>query len=310
MTLNIKQFAELESHFAPGHNSCSGCGFPMIVRNILKAAGKPTVACVATGCLEVTSTTWPLSSWKIPCIHNTFENAAATISGVESAYKALKNKGRMRKDIKFVAFAGDGGTYDIGLQSLSGMLERGHNVVYVLYDNEAYMNTGGQRSSATPYGAATTTTPAGKILKGKNLFRKNITRIIAAHDIPYVAQAAMHSWSDLHMKAKKAFSVEGPAFINVFSPCPFGWKLPTNFAVEISKRAVNSNFWPLYEVENGVWKLNYKPAHPLPVEKFLEPQGRFRHLFLKENRYILDLIQENVDINWKKLVRRSSEGGF
>jgi len=300
----------MESHFAPGHNSCSGCGFPMIVRNVLKAAGKQTVACVATGCLEVTSTTWPQSSWKIPCIHNTFENAAATISGVEAAYNALKSKGKMRKEIKFVAFGGDGGTYDIGLQSLSGMLERRHKVVYVLYDNGAYMNTGNQRSSATPYGAATTTTPVGKVLKGKDIFRKNMTKIIAAHDIPYVAQAAMHSWADLHEKAKKAFAADGPAFLNVFSPCPFSWKLPTNFAVEISKRAVNSNFWPLFEIEKGVWKLNYQPANPMPVEKFLEPQGRFKHLFRQENKHIISEIQEHVDSEWKKLVRQCSVGGF
>lgn len=299
--MDIKNFAELEQQFKPGHNSCSGCGFPAIVRTILKAAGKDTVACLATGCLEVTSTLWPRSAWNIPCIHNTFENAAATISGVEAAYKALKKKGKVRKQMKFVAFGGDGGTYDIGLQSLSGMLERGHDVVYVLYDNEGYMNTGNQRSSATPYGAATTTTPDGKVLHGKDLFRKDITKIAVAHNIPYVAQSAMHTWSDLYEKAKKAFAVKGPAFLNVFSPCPQNWKFHSSLGVEISKLAVNSNFWPLYEVENGVWKLNYKPANPVPIENFLKLQKRFKHLFEKGNEKIIETIQEHIDDQWKRL---------
>lgn len=310
MAVSIKEFAEMESNFKPGHTSCAGCGFPMIIRNVLKAAGSQTVACLATGCLEVTSTGWPNSSWNIPCIHNTFENAAATISGAEAAYKAFKAKGKMKKEIKFVAFGGDGGTYDIGLQSLSGMLDRKHNAVYVLYDNEGYMNTGNQRSSATPFGAATSTTPVGKVLKGNMTFRKNITKIIAAHDIPYVAQAAMHNWSDLHEKAKKAFAANGPAFINVLSPCPFNWKVPSNMTIEVSKLAVNSNFWPLFEVENGVWKLNFKPANPVPVERFLELQGRYKHLLLKENRHLLEQLQEYIDNEWKKLLAQCSESGF
>ncbi|MBU4351577.1 MAG: hypothetical protein KJ939_00650 [Nanoarchaeota archaeon] len=162
-------------------------------------------------------------------------------------------------------------------------------------------NTGNQRSSATPFGAATTTTPDGKVLHGKDLFRKDITKIAVAHNIPYVAQSAMHTWSDLYEKAKKAFAVKGPAFLNVFSPCPQNWKYHSSLGVEISKLAVNSNFWPLYEVENGVWKLNYKPANPVPVEKFLKPQKRFSHLFEKGNEKMIPIIQDHIDEEWKKL---------
>jgi pyruvate ferredoxin oxidoreductase beta subunit len=307
MGVNIKDFAEMKHGFVPGHRSCAGCAFPIIVRTVLKACKNPIVVSNATGCLEVTSTIYPYSSWNVPYIHNTFENAAATLSGVEAAYKALKRKGKVKKNIKFIAFGGDGGTYDIGLQSLSGAMERMHNIVYVCYDNGAYMNTGNQRSSATPYGSATTTTPVGSVHKGKELFRKDLAKIMVAHKIPYVAQAAMHNWSDLYEKAKKAFETKGPAFINVLSTCTLNWKHATNMAVEVSKRATNSNFWPLYEVINGKYKLNYNPAKPIPVEEFFKLQGRFKHLLLPENKKILEKIQERVDIEWEKLLNRCKE---
>src|SRR3989338_7372610 len=208
--MNLKQLANKPQRFAPGHRSCSGCGFPQIVRTVLASTDNPVVVANATGCLEVTSTIYPFTSWKVPYIHSAFENAAATITGVESAYKALQKKGKLPKDkeIKFVAFGGDGGTYDIGLQSLSGALERGHDFLYVLYDNEAYMNTGVQRSSATPYGASTTTAPAGKVHQGKEEFRKDIMKIVGAHNIPYVAQASVSNLIDLTNKAQKAFSIK------------------------------------------------------------------------------------------------------
>ena len=189
----------------PGHRTCSGCGIPQIVRTVLAAAKTPVVVANATGCLEVTSTIYPYTSWNIPYIHNAFENSAATISGVETAYRVLKKKGKIKKEIKFIVFAGDGGT-DIGLQSLSGALERGHNFLYVLYDNEAFQNTGNQRSSTTPLGAATTTTPEGLIHHGKEEFQKDITKIIAAHNIPYVAQASVGNLIDLYNKAEKALN--------------------------------------------------------------------------------------------------------
>lgn len=305
--MNIKEFSDMESNFAPGHGSCSGCGFPMIVRTVLKAAGRNTIAAVATGCLEVTSTQYPRSSWKIPCIHSLFENSAATIAGAESAYKALKKKGKVKENLNFVVFAGDGGTYDIGLQSLSGMLERGHRIVFVLYDNEAYMNTGNQRSSGTPYSANTTTTPVGKVVKGNMLFRKDIVRIAAAHNVPYVAQAAVHNWQDLFEKAKKAFNADGPAFLNVFSPCQLNWGTQTDMAIDISKLAVNTNFWPLFEIENGKYKLSYKPSTAVPLEDFLKHQKRFKHLLLPENKEHLETLRKKVNEEWEKVLEQCGE---
>ena len=307
--MNIKELSKkLEKQkFVPGHRSCSGCGFPQIVRTVLASTDKPIVAACATGCLEVTSTIYPFSSWNIPYIHSAFENAAATISGVETAFKVLKKKGKIKDDIKFVSFGGDGGTYDIGLQSLSGAFERGHNFVYVLYDNEAYMNTGIQRSSATPYGASTTTAPAGKLHPGKEEFRKDITKIAVAHNIPYVAQASMHNLMDLSMKAGKAFKIDGPAFINVLQPCTLGWGYPSSQTIKIAKLAVDCRFWPLYEVEDGVYKLNYNPSKPLPAEEYLKTQARFKHLFKPENRHIIEKIQKNIDSEWEKLLKLCNE---
>tara|TARA_Y100000034_G_scaffold35645_2_gene43747 strand:- start:8212 stop:9141 length:930 start_codon:yes stop_codon:yes gene_type:complete len=304
--MNIKELAQLKQDnvkFAPGHRSCSGCGFPPIVRTVLAAAKDDVVVSNATSCLEVTSTIYPYTSWKVPWIHNAFENAAATISGVEAAYKALQRTGKIAKDkkIKFITFGGDGGTYDIGLQSLSGAIERGHKFLYVLYDNEAYMNTGVQRSSATPFGAATTTTPAGKVHQGKEKFKKDITKIMVAHNLKYVAQASPHNLIDLYNKAEKALNTDGPTFINVLSPCIPGWKIATNSSIKISKAAVETNFWPLYEVIDGKYKLNYEPSTKKPIEEWLKPQGRFRHLFKPENKHIIEKIQKRVDSEFEKL---------
>jgi len=305
----IKELAKkLENKkFVAGHRTCAGCGIPMVVRTILAASSKPVVTAVATGCLEVTSTIYPFSSWNIPYIHNAFENAASTMSGVETAYRALKKKGRIKQDINFVAFGGDGGTYDIGLQALSGALERGHKFVFVLYDNEAYMNTGRQRSSATPYGASTTTAPAGKVMQGKEEWRKDITAIAVAHHIPYVAQASIHNLIDLYNKAEKAFNADGPAFLNVLQPCNVGWNYPMQKTIEIAKLAIDSKFWPLYEVENGVYKLSYQPSKQVPVSEFMKDQGRFKHLFKPENKKIIDLIQERTDKQWEKLLKLCGE---
>ena len=296
-----------EQKFVPGHRTCAGCGIPLVVRTVLAASSKPVVVAVATGCLEVTSTIYPFSAWNVPFIHNAFENAASTISGVETAYKALKKKGKIKEEINFVAFGGDGGTYDIGLQALSGAFERGHKFVYVLYDNEAYMNTGIQRSSATPYGASTTTAPAGKVIQGKEEWRKDITAIAVAHHIPYVAQASISNLIDLYNKAEKAFNADGPAFLNVLQPCNVGWNYPMEKTIEIAKLAAESKFWPLYEVENGVYKLNYKPSKEVPVSDFMKSQGRFKHLFKPENKKIIDFIQKRTDEEWDKLLRLCTE---
>lgn len=304
--MNIKELAlklEKNKKLSGGHRSCSGCGFPQIVRAVLASTDKPIVASCATGCLEVTSTIYPFSSWNIPFIHSAFENSAATIAGVESAYKALKRKGKVKDDIKFVAFGGDGGTSDIGLQSLSGALERGHNFLYVQYDNEAYANTGVQRSSATPLGASTTTAPAGKAHQGKEEFKKDITKIVIAHNIPYVAQASVSNLIDLTNKAEKAFDIDGPAFINVLQPCTLGWRYPMDKTIEVAKLAVETKFWPLYEVVDGKYKLTYKPSKDVPVTEYIKTQGRFKHLLKPENKPILDKIQENVNSEWEKLVK-------
>jgi pyruvate ferredoxin oxidoreductase beta subunit len=305
---NIKELASKGDRLAPGHRFCAGCGAPIIVRQVLNAIESPVVVANATGCLEVATTIYPYTAWKVPWIHTAFENAAATISGVEAMYKSLRRQGKIEdRKIKFVAFGGDGGTYDIGFQSLSGALERGHQFLYVCYDNQGYMNTGIQRSSATPRGAATTTSPAGKKIPGKTQFQKDLTAIIAAHDIPYVAQASIHRWKDLMTKVRKAVALDGPSFINVYAPCNRGWRMETKDAVKHSQLAVDCCYWPVYEVEYGQWRLNYRPRKKLPVENWLESEGRFKHLLNPENKQIVEELQNEIDRRWNRLVKRCQE---
>jgi len=273
----------------------------------LKPEDRAVIGC-ATGCLEVATTIYPYTAWKDSFIHNAFENAAATVSGVEAAYNALKRKGKVAETFKFIAFGGDGGTYDIGIQSLSGAMERGHDMVYVCYDNGAYMNTGIQRSSATPKYANTTTSPSGKVLPGKMQYRKDLAGVLAAHEIPYVAQSAItQNMKDLYEKAEKAIYTPGPAFLNVLAPCPRGWRYDTPKLLEISKLAVDTCVWPLYEVVNGEWRLSYKPKEKLPVEEWLKPQGRFKHLFEKHNAHLIEDLQREVDTRWEKLLKLCGE---
>ena len=452
---NIKELSEkIPERLGPGHRLCAGCGASIAIRQVLMGTEDPVVAVCATGCLEVATTIYPYTAWNIPFMHNAFENAASTISGIETAYRALKKKGKIKKEIKFVAFGGDGGTYDIGLQALSGALERGHNFVYVCYNNEAYMNclslssliatkeglkkiteikvgdevyafdmktrqlvlkrcsgvfdngvkgvyelstlhhsikatsnhpfliairekddnrgeiacqtktnvyvwktleqvdvgdevivleeaknrfkteeiisikyidkeptldlrvedehnfvangivvhnTGIQRSGATPKGASTTTAPAGKVIPGKVQFRKDLTAIVAAHRIPYAAQATISNWNDLVTKSQKAFAAEGPAFLNLLSPCHRGWRYPQEDTVKIAKLAVETGFWPLIEVEEGTWRFTYKPKEKKPIEEFLKVQGRFKHLFTEQNKHIIAEIQKEIDNNWSRL---------
>ncbi|GBE33582.1 pyruvate synthase subunit PorB [bacterium BMS3Bbin06] len=304
--LRLKELSKQEELLTGGHRLCSGCGAPIAIRQVLHAAEVPIVAANATGCLEVSTTIYPYSAWKIPWIHSAFENAAATISGVEAMYKALKRKGKIDRKIKFIAFGGDGGTYDIGLQSLSGAVERGHDFVYICYDNGAYMNTGIQRSSATPLGANTTTSPAGKIRQGKLRPRKNLTKIMAAHNIPYAAQATPAHWRDLMTKVRKALEVDGPAYIAIFAPCNRGWRTPTNNAIELCRLAADTCFWPIYEYENGKLKINYRPKEKKPVTEFLKTQGRFKHLFSPQNEALIERIQENIDREWEMLQKEES----
>ncbi len=301
----LKDLAKMEDRLVAGHGMCLGCGIPLIFKVVLRATEDPLIIANATGCLEVCTTIFPRTSWNMTWVHSAFENAASTIAGIEAMYKALKRRGKIPKDktIKFMGVGGDGGTYDIGLQALSGTMERGHDIVYLCYDNNAYANTGGQRSSATPLGASATTSPAGEQSPGKLQWRKDLTKILAAHNIPYVAQASPTRWQDLYNKAKKAFEIEGPAFLNVLCLCPTEWKYEESKGIQLAKIAVDTCVWPLYEVENGKYKINYKPKEKKSVLEWIKPQGRFRHLFKEENAWVLEEFQKKVDEEWEELNR-------
>ncbi len=306
-TYNFKEVMSREERLAPGHRMCAGCGGTVTVRAVLRALrpGDRAVVGNATGCLEVSSFMYPFTAYEDSYIHNAFENAGATLSGVETAYRVLKKKGKIEDTFKFITFGGDGGTYDIGFQSLSGAMERGHDMVYVCYDNGAYMNTGTQRSSATPQYADTTTTPAGKVSDGKVQVRKDLTAIMAEHHIPYAAQTTFTgNFKDLHTKAERAIYTPGAAFLNVMSPCPRGWGYDPSELMTICKLAVDTCYWPLYEVIDGKWMLNYIPKKKLPIEDFLRPQKRFKHLFKPGREELLARFQTEVDRQWEALRRR------
>ena len=308
MPYNLKEIvAKKPSRFTEGHRMCAGCGAPPVARMILRALKEEDHAVIAgaTGCMEVSTFIYPYTSWTDSFIHTAFECAAATLSGVESAYVSMKKQGKLPNDkhTKFIAFGGDGGTYDIGLQSLSGAMERGHDLTYVCYDNGAYMNTGIQRSSATPKFADTTTSPAGKVIPGKAQVRKDLTKVMNGHHLPYIAQTAAYmNFKDLYEKAEKAIYTEGPTFLNVFSPCPRGWGYPTDELMAINKLAVDTCYWPLYEIVDGVYHITYKPAKKLPVEEFLKPQKRFKHMFLPGNEWMIEEFQRIVDMRWQELL--------
>ena len=294
---------------APGHRLCAGCGAGITVRTVLRALKPEDHAVIgnATGCLEVSSFMYPYTAYEDSYIHNAFACAGATLAGVETAYNALKKRGKIDDTYKFITFGGDGGTYDIGIQSLSGAMERNHDLVYVCYDNGAYMNTGIQRSSATPMYADTTTTPVGKVSNGKMQNRKDLAAIIASHNIPYVAQTTFtNNMKDLYVKAEKAIYTPGAAFLNVMAPCPRGWRYEASDIANICKLAVETCYWPLFEVVDGKWILNYEPKKKLPIEDFLKTQGRFKHLFKPENEGLLAQYQEEVDRRWEELQFRCS----
>ena len=224
---------------------------------------------------------------------------------MEAAYNVLKRKGKIDDTFKFIAFGGDGGTYDIGFQSLSGAMERGHDMVYVCYDNEAYMNTGIQRSSATPRFADATTTPVGTQSYGKKQNKKDLTDIIAAHNVPYVAQSTfLTNFRDLHEKAHRAIYTEGAAFLNVLSPCPRGWRFDAADMAEVCRLAVDTCAWPMFEVIEGEWRLTYEPKQKLPIEEFMSKQGRFKHCFKKGNEWMIEQAQQYVDEKWNALLAK------
>jgi len=275
----VPRLVTREENFAPGHRACIGCGEALAVRLACKALGHNVIIANATGCMEIVSSQLPYTSWRVPWIHTLFENTAAVASGIEAGLKAMIRKGkRPAQDVKVVAMAGDGGTSDIGVQALSGALERGHNFLYICFDNEAYMNTGIQRSSATPYGASTTTSPAGKVSIGQVTWKKNMPAIAIAHDIPYVATASPSYPFDLFDKVKKGVDTAGPAYIHILSVCPVGWRCPPDLSVRIGRLAVETGIFPLYEVENGQYRLSFDFPKLRPVTDYMKLQGRFRHL--------------------------------
>ena len=319
--LTLKDAAYIKDTLMSGHRLCAGCAHPIVGRMIMKASADiPTIVTNATGCLEVATTIFPFTSWNVPWLHNAFENAAANASGIEATWRAQRRSGKgplaKYENLNVIAFGGDGGTYDIGFQAISGAFERGHHFTYVLMDNEAYMNTGIQRSGGTPLAASTTTSPAGSVIKGKTQWKKPIDEIMIAHEIPYVATMSPAYPQDVLDKCRKAFSIEGPKFLHAFIPCTRGWRYPTADSVTLARLATQTCIFPLYEVtrENGrpVYKLSgasaaiaRRPQSKKPVEEYLKSQGRFRHLFKPEvNKELLATIQEGVDHRWQLLLEK------
>lgn len=277
----------------PGHSGCPGCGAMIALRFCTKALGEKVIMVIPACCVGVITGMYPQTCMKIPIINAAFETGGATASGVRAA---LDMKGDTETTV--VTWAGDGGTFDIGFQSLSGAVERNEDFIYICYDNEAYMNTGIQRSSSTPYGAWTTTTPGQN---WKRLRKKNIVEVLVAHRIPYAATANIAYPEDLVNKVKKAVSIKGSRFLHVYASCPTGWRIPPDLSVKIARMAVQTNIFPLYEVENGVhYTINYKPKEYL-VREYFKLQGRFRHLSDND----LNDIQKMVDEDWELLLRKA-----
>ncbi len=297
--------------FLPGHRACAGCGPANVLRMVMKATRGPTIVTQATGCMEIVSSIYPYTSWAVPWLHTAFETSAANASGIEAALKVLQRKGKIKEHVDVIAFAGDGGTFDIGFQALSGAAERGHDFLFILYDNEGYMNTGIQRSGGTPIGAATTTTPAGSVVPGKMQHKKPITDIMVAHDIEYVATATPYYWKDMLTKVRKGLEVEGPAFLHIFAPCPRGWRSEPSKSIEYTKLAVESCVFPVFEVSKGKYELStpskliaLAPQKKRPVTDYLKGQGRYRHLFTPQNKHVLDELQRFTDERWAKLQKK------
>jgi pyruvate ferredoxin oxidoreductase beta subunit len=296
------KLVEKREFISSGHRACSGCGEVLGLRLIMKALGEDVVVSNATGCMEIISTAYPTTAWQTPYIHVAFENAAAVGSGVEAGLKALRRKGKIAdRDVKSVAIAGDGGTADIGMQALSGAMERGHDMVFFCLDNEAYMNTGIQRSSSTPFMASTTTSPAGKVVKGQRTGKKNVAEIMVAHNVPYVATACPSYPLDLMEKVRKARDTRGPAYVHVYTTCPTGWRAPSEQAVKLGRLVVETGIFPLYEVENGKYRMTLETPEPRrPVGDYLKLQGRFRHLDPSD----ITKVQALVDKEYAKLIHK------
>jgi len=305
---SLKAFSTAAERFEGAHVLCPGCAHSIIVREVLNATNDNLVVGASTGCLEVCTAIYPHTSWDCSWIHIGFENSSTAIAGAERANMALRRKGRIDPNTpepKFVAFGGDGATYDIGFQWLSGCFERGHNMMYVCLDNEVYANTGGQRSSSTPIGASATTTPAGSHSYGEKQNKKDMIAIMAAHGSPYVAQVAPNKWKDMVKKIQKGFDANGPVYINAMSACTTEWKFPIHQTIEVSDMATDSLVFPLYEIIDGKeLNITYRPKNIVPVRDYLGVQPRFKHLFKPENEYLIQEWQTRVDAQWEYLQRR------
>ena len=301
-TVYVPRLVTKRESFAPGHRACIGCGEALAVRLACKAMGQNVIIANATGCMEIVASQLPFTTWRAPWIHTLFENTAAVASGIEAGLRVLMRKGRLaEQEINVVAIAGDGGTADIGLQALSGAMERGHNFLYLCFDNEAYMNTGIQRSSATPYGASTTTSPAGKVSIGQFSWKKDMPAIAAAHNIPYVATASPSYPLDLIDKVKKGLKVKGPAYVHILSVCPVGWRCPAHLTVKLGRLAVETGAFPLYEVENGRYKMSLKLEKLRPIAEYMKTQRRFRHL----SEETIAQIEQRIGEEYNKLVEKA-----
>jgi pyruvate ferredoxin oxidoreductase beta subunit len=305
---NLKELSTSNDRFEGAHLLCPGCAHSIIVRELMNCTDDNLVISSNTGCLEVSTAVYPYTSWDTSWIHIGFENAATSITGAEAMHKARKRKGTLKDPdapVKFVAFGGDGSTFDIGFQFLSGAVERGHDFTYICLDNEVYANTGGQRSSATPIGSSTTTSPAGRISYGEKKMKKDIVGIMAAHGAPYVAQMSPNKWKDMLKKMQTALATEGPVYLNAISACTTEWKFDPKDTIAVSDLATDSLVFPLYEIINGTeLNITYRPKNVVPVKDYLGAQGRFKHLFRPEFKHILDEWQKNVDAQWEYLQRR------
>jgi pyruvate ferredoxin oxidoreductase beta subunit len=301
----VPRLIKKEDNFTQGHRACIGCGEALAIRQAFKALDNNVIVVNATGCAEIFSGQFPNTAWELPWIHTLFENTAAVASGVEAAYKALRRKGaNLPENTKIVAIAGDGGTADIGLQALSGALERGTDFTYICFDNEAYMNTGVQRSSSTPFGARTTTSPAGKKIAGQFSWKKNLPEIAVAHRAPYVATATHGYPFDLMEKVAKAVATPGPAYVHILSVCPTGWGSATNTINKFARLAVETGVFPLYEVVDGVYKMSVIPEKLRPVQDYLKGQVRFRHL----TEDSIAKIQKRVEKEYQIILERANAG--
>lgn len=273
--------------FAPGHTACAGCGMAITVRNVLEAIGKDIIVVNSTGCLEIVSSAFPRSAFEVPYIHCVFENAPSVAAGISHCLRANGND-----HTTVLVLAGDGATYDIGFGALSGMLERNDDVLYICYDNEAYMNTGYQRSSATPLHASTTTSPTGSKIHGKAQIKKPIVDIAAAHKIPYAASGCVSYIEDMKVKVKKAKEMKGARFMSILSPCVPGWGYDPSKTIELGRLAVETGLWKLFEVENGVKKSTFKPKELKPVKEYFKHQKRFKHLTEEDIAEVQSIVDE------------------